>query len=62
MTVLQSVVFSSAVKSEAIDQSFDIPDPGVEKTVTTDEIADMIERCARDGTATIVARAQSRPA
>ena len=48
--------------SEAIDQSFDVPDPSVEKTVTTEEIADLIERCIREGMATIVARAQSRPA
>ena len=48
--------------AEAIDQSFDIPDPGVEKTVTVEEIADLIERCVREGLATLVARAQSRPA
>jgi len=48
--------------SEAIGQSFDIPDPGVERAVTIEEIADLIERCVQEGIAIIVARAQSRPA
>ena len=46
--------------SEAIGQLFDIPDPGIERMVTMQEIADLIERCVRDGIDTITARAQAR--
>ena len=46
--------------SEAIGQSFDIPDPGVEVEVTLEQIVDLIERCVRDGIDAIVARAQTR--
>jgi protein-tyrosine phosphatase len=47
--------------AEAIGQSFDIPDPGVDKMVTLEEIVDLIEQCVRDGVATIAACTQSRP-
>jgi protein-tyrosine phosphatase len=46
--------------SEAIGQSFDIPDPGVDVEVTLEQIVDLIERCVRDGIDAIAARAQTR--
>lgn len=47
--------------SEATGQSFDIPDPGVEQTVTLQQTADLIEHYVRDGIDAIAARAQTRP-
>jgi len=44
--------------SEAIGASFDIPDPGVETSVTLEQIADLIDRCVRDGLDAIVRRAR----
>jgi len=46
--------------SEAIGQTFDIPDPGEDATVTLSQTADLIERCVRDGLGAIAARAQAR--
>jgi protein-tyrosine phosphatase len=46
--------------SEAIGQSFDIPDPGVDYSVKLEQVVDLIERCVREGMDVITARARTR--
>jgi hypothetical protein len=46
--------------SEAIGQSFDIPDPGVDYIVKLEQVVDLIERCVREGMDVITARARTR--